>query len=53
MASGLFLPLTALDADAVLAARRTGVLAPRFAGAALLVLATHVAVSVADRRGVR
>ena len=50
-ASGLFLPLTALDAGAVLAARRAGVLAPRSAVAALLVLATNVAVSVADRRG--
>lgn len=49
-ASGLFLPLTALDAAAVLAARRAGALEPRSARMALTVLATNVAVSVASRR---
>lgn len=50
-ASGLFLPVTALDAAAVLAARRAGVLRGRSLAMALTVLATNVAVSVADRRG--
>ena len=52
-ASGLFLPLTALDAGAVLAARRAGALEQRSAVAALVVLATNVGVSIADQRGVR
>lgn len=48
-ASGLFLPLTALDAVAVLAARRAGALERRSAVAALSVLATNVAVRLAAR----
>lgn len=52
-ASGLFLPLTALDAAAVLSARRAGVLSGRSVVMALAVLTTNVAVSVADQRGVR
>ena len=48
--SGLFLPTTGLDAAAVLLARRQGVLAPRATAMALAVLATNVAVTVADRR---
>lgn len=50
-ASGLFLPVTALDAAAVLGAVRAGVLHRRSAAMALTVLATNVAVSLADRRG--
>ncbi|MCW2606972.1 MAG: hypothetical protein JWO60_1665, partial [Frankiales bacterium] len=49
-ASGLFLPVTALDAAAVVGAWRGGVLRPRSAAMALAVLATNVAVSAADRR---
>lgn len=48
--AGLFLPVTALDAAAVLGARRAGVLSGRSVPMALAVLATNVAVSVADRR---
>ncbi|MCW2777726.1 MAG: hypothetical protein JWN17_1451 [Frankiales bacterium] len=48
-ASGLFLPTTVLDAAAVLAAVRGGVLRPRSAVMALTVLATNVAVTRADR----
>ena len=48
--AGLFLPVTALDAVAVLAARRSGALEPRSAVMALSVLATNVAVRAAARR---
>ena len=43
--SGLFLPLTALDAVAVLAGARAGVLGRRSVVMALAVLATNAAVS--------
>ena len=49
-AAGLFLPLTALDAAAVLHASRSGLLAPRAARAALVVLATDIGVSLLARR---
>ncbi len=50
-ASGLFLPTTALDAAAVLLGVRSGVLKGRSAVMATTVLATNVAVTLADRRG--
>ena len=45
--SGLFLPLTALDAVAVLLGVRSGVLAPRAAAMALAVLSVNAAVQAA------
>jgi hypothetical protein len=48
-ASGLFLPVTALDAAAVLGGVRSGVLARRSAVLSLTVLATDVAVWRAAR----
>lgn len=49
-AARLFLPLTALDAAAVLAGVRRGGLAPRSAAMALTVLGTNAAVALAARR---
>ena len=49
-ASGLFLPVTALDAAAVLLARRAGALERRSAVMALSVLAANVAVRAAADR---
>lgn len=46
--AGLFLPLTALDAVAVLLGVRGGVLAPRSAAMALTVLGVNAAVLVVD-----
>ena len=51
-ASGLFLPVTALDAAAVLVARRAGALERRSTVMALCVLATNVAVRAAADRSV-
>ena len=48
-ASGLFLPVTALDAVAVLSGVRRGVLHRRSAALALAVLATNAAVTLAAR----
>ena len=48
--AGLFLPLTALDAAAVLLGVRAEALAPRSAVMALTVLGVNVGVAVADRR---
>ncbi len=48
-ASGLFLPLTALDAAAVLLAVRQGVLRPRAAALSTCVLAVNAAVSLRSR----
>lgn len=45
--AALFLPVTAVDAGAVLLARRRGLLAPRSTAMALCVLTTNVAVWLA------
>jgi hypothetical protein len=45
--AALFLPITAVDAAAVLLARRAGLLAPRSTAMALTVLATNVGVWLA------
>ena len=47
--AGLFLPLTALDAAAVLVGTRQGVLARRSAAMSLVVLATNVAIAAVSR----
>ena len=47
--AGLFLPLTALDAAAVLLAQQQGVLRPRSVVMATTVLATNVVVAVRSR----
>lgn len=47
--SGLFLPLTAVDAAVVVAAVRSGVLRPRAAAMSLAVLATNVGIALRVR----